>query len=144
MNNDVIISIDSFHRMHDGEDSHINEKYEGQYFLKSGMHYILYDSIDEESKERVSNTIKFNEEKMTLVKKGGTRTTLYFSLNQCHKSDYVTPFGIFGLETNTTKYATKFEAEKMGINLEYELYLNEQLSSVCTMNIEVISTCLLK
>lgn len=136
MNENVRVVISAAHKMYDNTtDNHkIKEIYDGKYFYKNNSHFILYTSEDDEKKQ-ISNTIKLEDSMISIVKKGNTKSTMHFSQGQKHKSDYITPFGTFGLETDTKKIDMDITEESIAVKLEYELWLNDAPSSNCNMTI---------
>lgn len=134
----VIINIEAEHTMADtGEHENVNESCEGRYFMKNGIHYILYDSFDENGGGKISNTIKLENEKLSIVKKGEAKSTLHFKKGLRNKSDYITAFGTFGLETYTKVLDINAGSDEMRIELEYEMSLNDVHTSDCRMSIRV-------
>lgn len=138
MNGKARIDISACHKMADtGENHKIEKSYDGSIFEKGDAIYILYESLDEDTKEKLSNTIKIHDNSITIVKKGAVKSTMRFSDGEILKSDYVTPYGTFGISTDTGKLVIK-TGDNINIDIEYLLYLDGVLSSECNIT---ISTC---
>lgn len=138
MNELVKINITANHKMADTNEKHkIIESYDGKYYIKGDAHYILYDSYDEDSKEKISNTIKYSNGQLSIVRKGNTKSTMIFTSGKKHKSDYVTPFGTFAFMTDTDRLKVELTSEFMEIDLTYLLYLNDAFYSNCEMSINI-------
>ena len=54
----------------------------GDYFLKNGKHYILYDEVSEGNEGIIRNTIKVLPESMNIIKRGAISTDMLFEKNQ--------------------------------------------------------------
>lgn len=139
MNENVIIKISATHIMADkeSEDHDINDSYKGNYSVKNDSHYIIYHDIDEDTGQKTINTIKLKDNMLTIVKKGQAKSTMIFEKGNIHKSDYVTPFGTFGISTKTKNLDVKFHKNGLDVKLEYSLNLNDIPSSECKMVIDI-------
>lgn len=111
----------------------------GDYYMKNGKHYILYDEIEEDSRAVIKNTIKIRPDGMDVIKKGNTSTHMVFEKNKKNLSSYMTPFGemVVGIATNDIQI---FEEEHyLKVNVEYSLDINYEHVSDCNITVSVRS-----
>lgn len=139
MQEDISIVIRAEHQMEDnaGETGPVVTKTRGKYYLKNDAHYILYEMEDEDSHQKISASIKIKEDVLTISQKGAVKSTLIFKAGERRRSDYVTAFGSFNMETNTRVLAIVNNESEMKIQLDYSLYMNDAHTSDCKMQIEL-------
>lgn len=69
MTRDVVISI-SGAQFSEGDQEDVELITTGDYFLKNGKHYIIYDEIEEDGQDVIRNTIKVLPDSIDIIKKG--------------------------------------------------------------------------
>jgi len=101
----------------------------GEYYYKNRSHYLLYEEYMEESSKPSKTRIKWNENKLELVRQGLVDTHMIFEEKKTHMTDYVTPYGRLILGINTGKLTVEETEEEISILVEYQLELEgEKLS----------------
>ena len=97
----------------------------GKHYRRKNKHYLLYDEIEDESQEKTSNLIKFNDEIVEIVRKGFTDGRLVFEENAMKQSLYSTPMGDLLIEILTNKITvSEQEPGNVTLKVDYEIYLD--------------------
>ena len=78
MTKDIILTISGLHATDGEADAPVEIMTPGQYFLKSGKHYVVYDEVIEGLEGTVKSTIKFTESKVELMRTGAASTRMVF------------------------------------------------------------------
>ena len=85
--------------LQEAEDEKIEIVVPGQYFLKNGKHYILYEEIEESGLGVTKNTLKVTGDYRVEMKKSGVLTSyMVFEKGKKYVSSYKTPFVRYTLE----------------------------------------------
>ncbi len=135
MTKDVMISIKGmlFDVAEEAEDLEVIQP--GQYYKRGDMHYLIYDEPVEGTDEVTKNMIKFNDNCMTLTRKGMVNTTMLFDTKEKNLTNYATPFGnlIIGLDTHNISL-NKTE-EELSLKINYSLDINYEFLADCNIDI---------
>jgi uncharacterized beta-barrel protein YwiB (DUF1934 family) len=121
MDKDVLVKISGLQGAVDGEET-VELMARGKYYRKNNKHYLLYDDIEEESGMTTKNTIKFNEDKVEVLRNGMVNGKLIFQQGKNSQSLYGTPYGDILLEVMTKKIAVEEITDNINLLIEYELY----------------------
>lgn len=132
--NDVTIKIKGLQVVEETGDT-VEMMVPGKHYIKNNKHYLLYDEIDEESGEKIKNTIKFTDTYAEVVRKGTISGRLVFEEGKNNQSLYSTPFGELLVEVLTKEIKIKEEEKNINLNIDYELYANN--SKVSDSNIDI-------
>jgi len=65
---DVLIRVSGVQMM-DGDEDNVEIITTGDYFLRDGKRYIIYNEMMEETGENIRNTLKITEDKVEILKK---------------------------------------------------------------------------
>ncbi|MDK2968286.1 DUF1934 domain-containing protein [Lacrimispora sp.] len=138
MTRDVLISI-SGAQIVEEDNQAVEMITRGDYFLKNGNHYILYDEVQEGMEGITRNTIKIHPAGMDIIKRGGTSVHMTFEKEKKNISCYATPFGelMIGIRTNDIRIAE--EEDRLKVQVDYSLDINYQHVSECNIVLEVCS-----
>ena len=91
MTKDVLINISGLQmELDDGEP--VEMMTTGDYYLKNGKHFILYDEIEDDH-QVVKNILKIGPKTVEISKKGGRNSHMVFEKGKENLSYYDTPFG---------------------------------------------------
>lgn len=138
MTRDVLISI-SGAQFSDGEKEDVEMITTGDYFLKNGKHYIIYEEIEEGSKDITKNTIKVAQDTMDIIKKGSINTHMIFQKNKKNISCYLTPFGELTVGIHTNEVYVEEGEDVLKIEIQYSLDINDEYVSNCSITVQVRS-----
>ncbi|MBQ2117139.1 MAG: DUF1934 domain-containing protein [Lachnospiraceae bacterium] len=111
----------------------------GQYYLKNGAHYILYEEIVEGYNENIKNMIKVRDKEFILTKKGPISVQMSFNEGKKTMTDYITPFGNILIAIDTKKIEIEEKEDRLHIFIKYGLEANYQFLSDCEIDITVQS-----
>lgn len=111
----------------------------GDYFLKDGKHYIIYEEIEEDSKQITKNTIKVAPDSLDIIKRGNTNTHMIFQKNKKNISCYMTPFGELVVGIHTNEVHVEEEEDVLKVDIQYALDINYEHVSNCNITIQVKS-----
>ena len=138
MTRDVLISISGAQIVEDDNQA-VEMITRGDYFLKNGSHYILYDEVQEGLEGVTRNTIKIHPDGMDIIKRGSTSVHMTFEKEKKNISCYATPFGelMIGFRTNDIRIAE--EEDRLKVQVDYSLDINYQHVSECNIVLEVCS-----
>ncbi|MBE5979084.1 MAG: DUF1934 domain-containing protein [Paenibacillaceae bacterium] len=138
MTRDVLISI-SGAQIVEEDNQAVEMITRGDYFLKNGSHYILYDEVQEGVDGVTRNTIKIHSSGMDIIKRGSTSVHMTFEKEKKNISCYATPFGelMIGIRTNDIRIAE--EEDRLKVQVDYSLDINYQHVSECNIVLEVCS-----
>lgn len=136
MTNKVILSIKGVQHEF-GEDGATEVITTGNYYLKNGKHYILYDEVIPETGEQISNTLKMTPNRIDMIKHGKYGTHMVFEPDTKNMSLYPTPYGLMEVCFNTFSVNVDETEEEICTQIEYALEINDDFISDCTIEIRV-------
>ena len=136
MTDKVIISIKGVQHEF-GEDGSTEMITTGNYYLKNGKHYVLYDESNPETGEQVSATLKMTPDRIDLIKHGKYGTHMVFETNTKSMSFYPTPYGMMEVCFNTFRMDMNESEKEICVQTEYALEINDQFISDCSIEIRV-------
>lgn len=121
------------------EDEKIEIVVPGQYFLKNGKHYILYEEIEESGLGVTKNTLKVIGNHRVEMKKSGVLTShMVFEKGRKHVTSYKTPYGQMQIGTDTKELSVTSEEEKIRILVRYTLEAEGEAVTESRIRIEVV------
>lgn len=137
MTKDIILTISGLHDT-DGEvDAPIETMTPGQYFLKNGKHYVVFEEVLEGLEGSIKSTIKFTENQVELIRNGAASTRMLFQPGHENSVIYQTPMGPLSISLYTEEIDTEIEEERMKLRIEYSLKTEGVVVSESTINIEI-------
>lgn len=88
--------------------------------------YILYDVLDEDTKQSTSNRLKVHDKSLEIIGKGMTNSRMELTVGKVTAADYQTPFGRLIMEVHTNYLRVYRIDGNLRIEAEYELW-NEEM-----------------
>lgn len=140
MDNNVIIRISGLQKVEDTGDN-VEMLATGKYYIKNNKHYLMYDEIDEDSRIKTKNTIKFNETSAEVMRKGMVNGKLVFSKGDNNQSLYSTPYGDLLVEIFTKDVKLNHQQDNISLKIDYELYANNSKVSDSEIEIDINNVC---
>ncbi len=136
LKNNVLISIKGMHFNSDNMADDVEVIQPGQYYKRGDMHYLAYEEPVEGSELTSHNLIKFNDNSLTVTKKGPFSSTMLFEESVKNLTNYNTPFGsiVIGLDTHDIKVSDVDDVLKL--NVSYSLDVNYEFLADCNISIE--------
>ena len=123
MTRDILISITGT-QFSEGEHDDVELITTGDYFMKNGKHYILYDEIGDSADEVVKNTIKVGTNNMDIIKTGSSRVHMTFEKDKKIMSCYATPMGDLMIGISTNQICVEEQEDLLKIAVKYSLDIN--------------------
>lgn len=106
------------------EDDTIEMITTGMYYERDDKMYIKYEDVALDIDEVTSTTVKVEEDQVSVLRFGATNTQMIFARNKEHFTPYETPYGIFELIVRTTDINISKEADKITVNVAYNIDVN--------------------
>ncbi len=136
MTRDVVISI-SGAQFSEGDQEDVELITTGDYFLKNGKHYIIYDEIEEDGQDVIRNTIRVLPDSIDIIKKGNVSAHMVFERNKKNLACYMTPFGELMVGIDTSDIRVEEEEQLLRVNVDYSLDINYEHVSDCSITVSV-------
>lgn len=141
MTKEVLIAIQGLQfdaeSQNDEEMDKIESIYPGEYYFRSGSHYILYEELMEGEATPIKNVIKLRDKEFTLTKKGIINTQMVFTEGKKNMTSYVTPFGNIMIALDTEKIVVEETEQELKIHIDYGLEANYQYIADCQITVTV-------
>lgn len=130
---------------HDIENTPVESSYTGHYAYKNGMHLLSYEEAFESGPTDavVKNLYKISDRTLQLTKSGAISSKMLFDTEKRHQNVYKTPFGSFALLLHTKCVSIDASEEALTVFLNYDLFLNQNFISNCTIEMTVLFGLLL-
>lgn len=137
MTKDIILTISGIHSVDGETDDPIEVMTPGQYFLKNGKHYVLFDEVMEGVEGTIKSTLKFSEKQVELHRKGAASTRMVFQKDREHLVIYQTPMGPLSISLYTDDIQMDVEENEMNLEIRYSLKAEDQMISESTMRLSI-------
>lgn len=137
MNKDVMISVKGIHFDTANGNENIEVFLPGQYYKKGDSHYLVYEELLDATKpkETCKNMIKFNNNSMTINKKGAVNASMIFDLNKKNLTNYTTPYGSIMIGLDTQSITLTENDSNINLKIKYSLDVNYEFLSDCNISI---------
>ena len=137
MNKEVIINISGL-QLDAGTEEPIELMTTGDYYLKNGKHYVIYDELTDDS-QVVKNRLKISPKVVEVTKKGASSSHMVFERGKENLTYYDTPFGSLLLVINTSKIDLEEKEDSMALHIDYGLSINSDHVSDCSIDVSIAS-----
>ena len=137
MNKEVIINISGL-QLDAGTEEPIELMTTGDYYLKNGKHYVIYDELTVDS-QVVKNRLKICPKVVEVTKKGASSSHMVFERGKENLTYYDTPFGSLLLGINTSKIDLEEKEDSMALHIDYGLSINSDHVSDCSIDVSIAS-----
>jgi len=138
MTRDVLIKISGLQMM-DRDSDNVEIITTGDYFLKNGKHYVIYDEVMDGFDGNVRNTVKISRDAMDIRKQGVVGAHMVFELDKKNMTRYATPMGEMLVEISTNQIQVEENEDKLKISVEYSLDINYEHVSDCNITMDICS-----
>ena len=140
MTKDVFISIKGLQFEQNAvieDESPIEVITKGDYYKKNGKHYVVFEEMAEDGREKTRNLIKFAEKQFDLQRKGSVNVHMVFDENRKTQSYYGTPFGniLIGIDTENVSF-TETE-DRIRLSVDYSLDVNYEFLAECKIAVDI-------
>lgn len=137
MKKDVLITVDSIQEHPDQDADVFNFVTEGTYYKEDGNYYITYNESNITGMEGTTTTFKIEPDSVTLIRLGSISSLMVFQKGRKHVSEYNTEYGTFEIGVTAHKLSVDMNDTGGQINVEYIIEVNNQLTSITTLNVKV-------
>lgn len=151
MEKEVVLTILGAHRDTEGDNGSVETVAEGEYFLRGGAHYVLFEENvgQDESKSKDGNEsrgsdsgnkksrIKIKGNVIELIRQGNVGTHMIFEKNKKHETLYQTPYGQMYLGIDTRFLRVTEEEDRIRAAVEYVLEAEGQYLSDSRIEITI-------
>lgn len=121
-----------------GDESQIIEQhYRGQLAEKQGKNYLIYDENEQSGLEGTKTTIKWDQERVLILRNGSVQHRQEFAKGLVDHSLYLTPYLKIPLKTETRYVYTYFRKGAWHLEIEYALYHDADLYGEMQILIEI-------
>lgn len=141
MTKDVLIAISGLQLAEEaaGDQKPVEIITAGNYYLKNGKHYLIYDEIMEGFDGVTKNSIKFKEDYLEITKKGVANVHMVFEKNKKNVTCYETPYGGIMVGILAEDIQIKEKDEQIQIDVKYGLEMNYEHVADCAIKLDVKS-----
>lgn len=139
MDKDVMITVSGMLFVGSGKDEkdYIDVISPGQYYLRGGKHYLVYDEIAEGCDVPIHNILKMNDEQVSLRKSGIITTEMQFRPGAETFSQYTTPYGVLDFAIQTEKIQIDESDQVLSADVRYRLTIHSQVRENCFIRVKV-------
>lgn len=93
----------------------LHEKNNGTYLMYKENH----DGVE------ITTSIKIYENELTIKRFGDSNSTMVFGKDKKYTSKYMTPYGLFNIDTYTKYLNIKRDSNNLKIELDYDIKVND-------------------
>lgn len=138
MTRDVLIKISGL-QMLDEDSDNVEVITTGDYFLKNGKHYIIYDEVLDGFDGNIRNTVKISPDAMDIRKQGAVGAHMVFELDKKNMTRYATPMGEMLVEISTNQIQVEEQEHQLRVSVDYSLDINYEHVSDCSIVMDICS-----
>ena len=131
-----MISIRGLQFLEDESEDNIETVQQGEYYLRNGIHYLLFDEYMEGFREPAKNVMKFKDGELSLTKKGLWNVQMIFSAGKKNLTSYQTPYGTIMIGLDTHRVECRLSEHTLHLEVDYTLEANNQYVADCRIRIE--------
>ena len=103
----------------------------GQYYYKNGMHYLVFEEVDDELGDKNRSLMKFKNTYLEVTRRGAITTQMVFDEKKKTRSFYGTPFGALNIGIATTSVKCEESADSVAVTANYSLEINDDFVADC-------------
>ena len=134
MNKEVIINISGL-QLDAGTEEPIELMTTGDYYLKNGKHYVIYDELTDDS-QVVKNRLKISPKVVEVTKKGASSSHMVFERGKKNMTFYTTPFGTLQMGIVATGMELNESDNNINMKVDYALDMNEEHVADCYLSVQ--------
>ncbi len=138
MTEDILISVKGLHTLNSEQQEEIEVTSPGKYYFRNGKHFVLYDELQEDSKEVIKNRIKLADGFLEIQKKGPLNTCMTFLRGEKSTSWYGTPFGEMQLGIEVTSMQIDEQDNQIDVDVDYALEMNYEHVSDASIHLRIM------
>lgn len=139
MTREVLVRISGLQQLDGDSTDEVEVITTGDYFMKNGKHYVVYDEMLEGFDGSVRNTVKISPEMLDVQKKGIMRSHMVFELDKRSTTRYETPMGEMVVEIGTNQIELTEQEDRLLVQVGYSLDINYMHVSDCRLVMDICS-----
>lgn len=136
MTKDILVSISGLQMSPDSESDTVEVIAPGEYYLRNGKHFILYDEAIDGQTETIKNIVKMSPDCVEVTKKGPASIHMIFEKNKKNVTYYYTPFGSLHIGIDTQKIVLTETEDNIRAEVDYSLDINYEHVANCHIVID--------
>ena len=136
---EVIAAIRGLQFLEEEEGEQVEVITPAQYYLRNGVHYLIYEEVDEDNGARTKNTLKYKDHSLELIRKGAVNAHLVFEEQKKNVASYGTPFGNILIGIDTGSIFVEEEEKRIHVEVAYTLEANYQYLADCRIEMNIQS-----
>lgn len=137
MTKDVMIAIRGLQFLEGDEEDNIETLQQGEFFLRNGSRYLVFDEYQEGFQEPVKTTLKYKDGEMVLTRRGVLNVQMVFAEGRKNTTRYQTPYGVMMIGIDTSRVVFSEDEHGFKLDVNYTLEANYQYVADCHIRIEV-------
>ena len=134
---EVIAAIRGLQFLEEEEGEQVEVITPAQYYLRNGVHYLIYEEVDEDNGARTKNTLKYKDHSLELIRKGAVNAHLVFEEQKKTVASYGTPFGNILIGIDTDRISMEEQENKISIQAEYSMDVNYERFADCRIHVDI-------
>ncbi|MEG2378066.1 MAG: DUF1934 domain-containing protein [Oscillospiraceae bacterium] len=137
MKKDVIITIKGLQNYEEQDKDSVELVTAGRFYLKEGNYYITYKESELTGLGSTTTTLKIEDERVTILRSGETRSHMVFEEGQKHVSYYDTVAGALTVGISTRKIKKKITEHGGRLMIDYAVEINNSVTGENAFDIGV-------
>lgn len=136
MTKEVMVTLSGF-QMAESEEDTVELVQAGEYYMRGGTHYIVFEEIVEGSAQTIKTMLKVKDRCLEVQKRGAVVTNMIFSEGKTQSGTYSVPYGSFLISIRTARVQIREEEERLEVTAAYGLSINGVHSADCNIKVKV-------
>lgn len=137
MTKDILLTISGLHETDGESDEPVEIITPGQYFLKNGKHYVLFDEVMEGVEGEIKSKIKISDDQVELIRKGAATARMVFQEAQEHIALYHTPMGPLSISVYTESICKDIGENEITVEIIYSIKAQEQIVTESRVSFQI-------
>ncbi len=118
-----------------GKSDKIETIHSGEFYNKNNEIYVVYKEKQED--KNITNTIKINEDMLSMIKYGSTTSTMIFKDNSKTTTKYKTSYGMFLIDILTNKLEIEKKENHIKVFIEYNIDIKDLFTGKNEVSISI-------
>ena len=136
-NRKVALKINGTQHFLDGSVDEVTYETQGSFYIRGEGYHIAYEESKEKGMQGIKTLMRIEQDKITLHRWGEADLKQQFQRGVMHHSLYQTKQGVLKLSIFTKDLEHSLTADGGHIRLEYDLFLEENLTSHNTLAMKI-------
>ena len=136
MTKEILVSVKGLQTQEDDNNT-VEVISKGEYYLRNGKHYVMYEEVLEDNGEPTKTVIKFDDTCMEVTRKGPVNVHMVFEINKKNVTYYYTPMGSLLIGIEASDIQVEEREEYLSARVNYSLDMNYEHVAECEISLEV-------